>query len=118
MKFIYLASPYTHADPEVRKTRATLAALAAAHLMLAGVTVYSPIAHGHALAQVTPVLDAQSHSFWMDQCYPMLHHANALYILRAPGWEQSNGVALEHVYAETHGKPIFVSYNGVDWNPA
>lgn len=26
-------------------------------------------------------------------------------------------LALEHVYAETHGKPIFVSYNGVDWDP-
>lgn len=94
------------------------AAEAAARLMLAGIVVFSPIAHGHALAQETPVLDQQSHSFWMDQCYPMLHHAEALYILRIEGWEKSNGVALEHVYADTHGKPIFVSYNGVDWSPA
>jgi hypothetical protein len=44
---IYLASPYSHADDAIRAQWFDAACRAAAELMRAGHTVYSPIVHGH-----------------------------------------------------------------------
>ena len=48
---IYLASPYSHPDPAVRERRFRAACSAAAFLLQAGHAVFSPIAHGHVLAE-------------------------------------------------------------------
>lgn len=47
---IYLASPYTHSDVHVREWRFREACRAAAALLRAGITVFSPIAHSHPIA--------------------------------------------------------------------
>lgn len=46
----YLASPYSHPDPEVRAYRFRVACVAAAELMRRGEVVVSPIAHSHPIA--------------------------------------------------------------------
>ncbi len=48
---IYLASPYTHPDPAVRQARFEAACRAAAAMIRAGKTVFSPVVHSHPLTQ-------------------------------------------------------------------
>ena len=48
---IYLASPYTHHDPEVRLERYRAVCRAAAGLIRQGRVVFSPIAHSHAITE-------------------------------------------------------------------
>lgn len=47
---IYLASPYSHADPEVRQQRYEAAVAACAELWRRGHVAFSPIAHSHPVA--------------------------------------------------------------------
>ena len=48
---IYLASPYSHPDPAVRKERFHAACQARAELIRAGWIVFSPIVHSHPLVE-------------------------------------------------------------------
>lgn len=92
-QIIYLASPYTHADPTVRSMRFLAACRAAAEMMRDGMIVYSPIAHSHPIAlwNDMPV----EWKFWRRQCLAMLFQCDAMVILTLDGWEQSVGVAAE-----------------------
>lgn len=48
---IYLASPYSHADPAVQRHRYKEAQRATAEMMIEGRVVFSPIAHSHPIAE-------------------------------------------------------------------
>lgn len=104
---IYLASPYSHPDPEVRQQRFTDVCRAAGRLMLQiGEVIYSPIAHGHSVAEVCPEIDAMDAEFWMRQCIGMLRNADALFVLKLDGWRESRGVAEELEIARAFGIPV------------
>jgi len=102
--YIYLASPYTHPEKEVRRLRFDIACAAAAHLMRSGRVVFSPIAHSH------PIhfhgLDGMDHGFWMRQDGPLLDAADSVVVLMLPGWDTSAGVAWEIDRAIEAGKPV------------
>lgn len=110
-KFIYLATPYTHSDPVTRYSRAELASLAAAELMQAGLEVFSPITHGHAIAYHLPSSVAHDHDFWMRQCLPMVERADLLVILPLYDWQHSAGIAKEIFHARKHNVKTFM-WNG------
>lgn len=108
-KLIYLASPYSHPDPNERKRRYDLACLAASHLM-AGCkikgekfAVFCPIAHSYG---IEPLLKESSHKFWMDQDIPILSRSDVLVVLQIDGWEHSRGVKEEIFYARLNGIPV------------
>jgi hypothetical protein len=48
---IYLASPYSDADPAVEQARFDTVCRAAAAIMRQGLLVFSPIAHSHPIAR-------------------------------------------------------------------
>ncbi|MCP4786572.1 MAG: DUF1937 family protein [Fuerstiella sp.] len=50
---IYLASPYSHSDANIREKRFRDVCRTAARLMRNGDVVFSPIAHGHPIAPCT-----------------------------------------------------------------
>ena len=104
--FIYLACPYTHPDPGVQLERVELASIVAARAMLNGFAVYSPITHGHVVAQHLPRSADTGHEFWMDQCLPMVAKARVLIVLPMAGWRKSRGVADEMAFALERGIPI------------
>ena len=104
---IYLAAPYSHPEPEVRAARVKEATRVAAFLMTKGNTVFSPITHGHAVAEFFPAGLALDHEFWMRQCRPMLELADALLILPLEGWHRSRGVMAERAWAEELQLPEF-----------
>lgn len=102
----YLASPYSDPDPDVRQRRFVDVCRAAARLMARNkVAVFSPVAHGHPIAEHGEV-DALDHGFWMSQCLPFLHAADEVIVLKLDGWRESKGIAHEIAQANLLGIPV------------
>lgn len=111
---IYLASPYSHHDPLVIRTRFLLAEQCTVRLMQQGEVVFSPIVHCHELAHKYDL--PKDAKFWEKYDHSMLRLASALYILQIPGWEQSRGVTMERELAERAYIPVaFVNEEGEAW---
>ena len=98
---IYLAGPYSHEDEAMRVARFEALTKKAAELMIDGFTVFSPITHGHAIAERHDLpLDF---SWWQHQCLDMLSRASKLIVLRLDGYVESRGVNAEIAHAEKYG---------------
>ena len=104
----YLASPYSHPDPEMQHLRYLMACQAAAHLMKQGHIVFSPIAHSHGIARFVD----GDHAFWMRQDLEFLRNCDEMVVLTLPGWDRSDGIRQEIEFAEAHG--IAVRYMDFD----
>ena len=100
---IYLASPYSHPDPEIRTYRFHAACSAAARLMRRGHVVFSPIAHGHPLAQHGVPTDW---AYWKRQLSVYLGRCDELVVLTIDGWRESIGVSAEILIAQTLSLPV------------
>lgn len=100
---IYLCSPYTHPDPEVRQARCDAACRAAAELMREGRTVFSPIAHSHAICRYGVPLDWR---YWQRHGRRFLEVCDEVVVLKLDGWHKSVGVQAEIAIAQTLGKPV------------
>jgi hypothetical protein len=81
---IYLMSPYSDPEPEVREFRYEMAKAAALVLYLRGLGVYSPIVNSHPLAD-TYGLD-RGHDFWWFQNKEMMELSDGAILLTLPGW--------------------------------
>lgn len=103
MSFIYLASPYSHANALVQELRYSAARDATAYLLRRHIWVYSPIVHCHYLAAHYDL--PRGYSFWKPYNQAMLQAASGLYILDIPGASTSVGVADEHTQAQKLGLP-------------
>ena len=108
MQKIYLASPYSSPDEATRNDRVELASIIAARLMEEGYVVFSPITHGHRVADHLHHSNAHSHEFWMKQCLPMLEACDWLIVLPIEGWRESRGIAEEMAFAKTNRIPTFI----------
>lgn len=104
--YIYLASPYTHADNVTRSQRFTAAGRAAAYIARMGHVVFSPIVHGWNLETHGLWGVEFSHKFWMRQCAPLLHNSKTMVLLPLQGWKDSKGVAEEIEYCHMTKKQI------------
>lgn len=80
---IYLASPYSHPDADVRVQRFDDVCRAAATLMRAGIVVFSPIAHSHPIAQFGMPTNWE---FWSHLDREFLARCDMLAVLTLPGW--------------------------------
>jgi nucleoside 2-deoxyribosyltransferase len=106
---IYLASPYTHSDGDVRRQRFDSACRAAATLISQGKTVFSPIAHSHAICAYGLPLDWR---FWERHDRRYLEVCDEVVVLMLDGWRESVGVQAEIGIARELGKPVsFVAMN-------
>ncbi len=102
---IYLASPYSHPDAAVREQRFREACRAAAALLRAGHSVFSPIAYSHALvAHGLP----SDWSFWERHDREMLTCCEEVVVLAIDGWTESVGVQAEIALAHALGKPLWL----------
>lgn len=100
----YLASPYTHYAAG-HDAAAHAAASIAAKLMRMGLSVYSPIVHGHALCQVSDIDPVNQH-LWQRIDQPWVDAAQACIVATLPGWDTSRGVAHEIASFLAAGKPV------------
>lgn len=101
---VYLATPYS-LYPAGLDAAAHEAARIAGGLMRAGVAVYSPIAHSHAIAAAAGI-DPTDHDIWMQLDAPMMALASALCVARMAGHAESRGVAHEIAVFREAAKPI------------
>jgi hypothetical protein len=102
---IYVCSPYTHDDPDVRHARLVAVAKATEEMISLGLLAYSPICH------TVPIVEHGGHgSLWGDWAAydeTFLNHCSTVLVLQLEGWTTSRGVAAEIWYAIQHGLPVF-----------
>lgn len=104
MNLVYLACPYSHADPLVRLRRFNAANRAAGRLLGEGHFVLSPISHTHPIAECCDL--PKGWQFWenLDRAY--LACCKAMFVLTLDGWLDSVGVQSEIKIAREMGIPI------------
>lgn len=102
----YLATPYSKYENGNLELAFRDAARLAAQIMIAGIKVYSPIAHTHPLA-VYGDIDPLDHDIWLPFDEAMMTASDVLIVARMKGWDQSKGIAHEIQFFERAGKPIF-----------
>jgi len=101
---IYLASPYSSADPAVEQARFVACCKAMADLLARGRHVYSPIVHSHAICRETG-MDPHWPGWYVHSAV-MLTSSAALWVLTLPGWRESVGVTAEIEQARGMQLPI------------
>jgi len=102
---LYLCSPYSHPNPDVREARFESANKLAAELMQAGHIVFSPISHSHPIAHHIPN-SACDCDFWLRQDRAFMEWCDCVVINTIDGWQESKGVLQEIEWAEKIGKPV------------
>lgn len=100
----YLAAPYSHTSPVVMEWRVAQVDAAAVALMDQGFVVFSPLSQWHRPAQIHSL--PTNANFWIGQNRAMLGICDMIHILQLPGWEDSQGIAMERAWAEAAGKPV------------
>lgn len=101
----YLACPYSDANSAKSWARVQIASQVAARLMSRESVVFSPITHGHHVADHLPEDLRCAHDFWMHQCLPMVQWAEVFALIPLLGWRESKGVRTELELAKALGKP-------------
>ena len=100
---IYLASPYSHSEANIREQRFRAVCRMAAELMRQGQVVFAPIVHGHPLVGHGLPSDWP---FWERFDREHLRRCDELVVLMLDGWRESIGVAAELRIAAELGKPV------------
>ncbi len=104
-KLYYLASPYSHPDPEVMRERFEKVVMCAANLKdTLDLTLIEPIACGHAKA--TMVGTRSDFEYWKKSCEIYIQRSDGIIVLMLEGWEISGGVQYEIEYAKSQEKEI------------
>lgn len=103
---IFLACPYEGSKTE-RKSRFAIATRYAGELISLGKIVFSPITHGHAIVQYTPL--PVTAEFWRNINNSFIEWCDEVHVLCLSGWKESVGIAAEIELAKTLGKKIIFS---------
>lgn len=101
----YLASPYTHKDPSIKKARAEAATEAAVKLLHLGVFVFAPIPYNEPWEKYNLPGDW---AFWCEFDKSFVERCDGgIIVLMIDGWDKSTGVTAEIEFAKQLDKPIF-----------
>ena len=103
MNKIYLASPYTHENPQVMEERYLAVCLKASQLATEGYFVYSPIAHWHPIAKLYNL--PRDWQYWKKMDREAISILDEMRILRLRGWSTSVGLGNEILIAKELHKP-------------
>ena len=103
-KIIYLASPYSHPNDEIREQRFKEIAKISAELNSQGIIAFSPIVYGHTLLDYKEM--PTDWGFWQTFCLSFLQHSDELHVYKMDGWEKSSGIAEEIKFAEQNNIPV------------
>lgn len=106
VKYIYLASPYSDPDPNVRQSRFMDICRYAGDCMLKGEFVFSPIAHSHPIAVLHLDIPEQGWDFWGPICRKQLGLASKMRVVKLDGWDKSVGIAGELEIAKELGLEV------------
>lgn len=101
----YLATPYRAFAGDFDEA-CEAACEQAAHLMDAGVLVFSPVSHTHGIARQMPVQNHTDNDFWMRQDLAVLDRCDGLIVCKLSNWDKSEGVRQEIEHAANRRIPI------------
>ena len=101
---VYVATPYSHDDPQVREQRFLRVNKFCAKLMSEGIMVFSPISHTHPIALAGEL--PKDWAYWEQYDRTMLCMCGALVVYMQDGWEESTGVHNEIELAHKLKLPI------------
>lgn len=104
-KLIYLASPYSHPDEQIKAYRFFRACEATARLQDEGHLVFSPIVHAHYLVPYT-AKQGGAFSDWEALDKAFIDRCDEVWVLEIDGWQESKGVTAEIAYARSKAKPV------------
>ena len=102
---IYLASPYSHTDPDIQLQRYEDVAREAAILINEGAIVFCPIAHSHPIATIGDIDDGTWRT-WSKQDLAILERCDEFMVLMLPGWDTSVGINAETDFAIANEIPV------------
>lgn len=102
--FIYLATPYSHPDPDRRILRYQAAEQISKDIALRRIAVYCPIVHWH-FAAVNHELPTD-HEFWEAQNHPFMIACDEAWFVKLDGWEQSRGMTAEAQFCRGLNVPM------------
>ena len=111
MKKIYLATPYSHRDPEIRRARFDEVNKIAAKLMCKGYLVFSPISHTHPIAEAGNL--PKGWVFWAEYDHTFIEWCDEVHVFQQDGWQESIGVNAEIKLAKKMNKPVVFIKGGV-----
>ncbi len=112
MAIIYIAGPFTDADPVFGiATNVTLAAQVARKCMLQGWTFFCPHTHTQGFQHYPEFSDEQWYAFNLE------HLGRCDAILMMVGWNSSKGAVRELEYAIAHDIPVFYERDGIPTPP-
>lgn len=107
--FWYLGSPYSK-YPDGTAMAHKIVCEEAARLILAGVSIYSPIACSHPIALYADM--PLGYEFWEALDKPFIEAAKGMIILTMESWERSHGLLYEEGEFRAAGKPIVFMESG------
>lgn len=109
---IYLASPYSHPDKDIREQNYIKVTKKAAELVSKGLVVVSPITYGHTLLDYKEM--PTDWEFWNNFCLSILRHCDELWVYKMDGWNRSRGVAEEIEFAVKNNLHIkYIEYEDI-----
>lgn len=103
-KIIYLASPYSHPDAEVRERNYNKISEITAKMISEGNVVLSPISYGHNLLNFCEM--PSDWDFWYNFCVTFLLKCDELMVVKMEGWDISKGVLEEIEIAKNNNIKI------------
>ena len=106
---VYLATPYSHKDWDVRERRFEKVNQVAGELLTRGEIIFSPISHTHPIAKVCDL--PKDWEYWDGLCRAYMACCYKMYVLMIDGWKESVGVQAEIKIAEEAGMEIvYIKY--------
>ena len=104
-EMIYLATPYSHPDAEIRGIRFKQACILAGQLIQEDHRVFSPIVAYHPIAAYFDL--PGDFEYWKRVDGIHMGSCTIIYIAKFSGWDDSKGIAYEIDLAKRTGKPVF-----------
>lgn len=101
----YLATPYTLYKPGLEAAFRE-ASRVAGQILLAGIDVFSPIAHAHAISAYSEI-DPLAREFWLAHLERFMERCDVLIIAEMAGWKESEGMNREIAFFVRARKHIF-----------
>jgi len=112
---VYLATPYGWGNNKgpiakfIHWRRNRKVTKVAAYWMGKGYNVFSPITLTHPMSKYVEL----KHSDWLEYDFQWIDACDELWVLCQPGWQKSDGVRQEVVYARSKNKEvIFLKRSG------
>ena len=109
---IYIASPYSHPDSDVRRDRFEEAARVCDYLLTLDYHVYSPICQWHPILEVVKnthfcsPTQVQKYNKLLITDFVFLRRCDKLLVVTLDGWKESNGIKQEVELARSYKIPI------------